>query len=76
MAHPRRPSLGSGHWAAYMATGNPVVLTSATLPELVDALRLAREDVTMLKREVSMLNAEQVALALEARPPTDDLEPF
>lgn len=58
MGHPRRPSLGSGHWAAYMATGDQVILDTAWADELRDALRLAREDVLQLKREVAMLVTE------------------
>ena len=55
MARRRPPSPGSGTWAAYAVTGNPVVLLAATPDELRDALRLARLDVVQLKREVDML---------------------
>lgn len=45
----RMLSLGAGHWSAFLATGNPIVLTSATRAELEDALRLARDEVLRLR---------------------------
>lgn len=46
-----RPPIAEGAvtWAAYLATGNPVVLTAATRAELADALRLARDEVLRLR---------------------------
>ncbi len=56
MARRRPPSLGSGTWAAYAATGHEAPLAVASTAELRDALRLARLDVLQLKREITMLS--------------------